>query len=316
MPAITFANLGQLDLNLLLVLHAVLAEGSVTQAARRLRVTQSAVSNSLARLRQLFADPLVVRNGRGIVATPLALSLAPALAQALEQLAHLLGAGQRFDAQTDARCFTLACDDAAESHDAPLLFQLMRQRLPRAHLRVVSLDYLLAQDGLASGSVDLALGPPVVTQPEQHYRRLYAQDIVMVARRDHPLVRGRVSRKLFNQLQYIDVLLTQGRTGSGGTAAGKHFAEQGLTRNVALSVSHFGAAALAASRTDCVTLLPERTARLYSELAGLRIASLPMPLRMEMGMIWHARTDADPAHDFFRGVVSAALGEPTRRARS
>jgi DNA-binding transcriptional LysR family regulator len=129
-------SLENLDLNLLVVLDAVLAERSVARAARRLHVTPSAVSNGLAKLRSTFGDPLLARSGRGVVPTPRALALAPALAAALAGLrAAVLGDG--FDPAATRRAFTLAVADLGQLTFAPRLAGLLARAMPRASLRVV-----------------------------------------------------------------------------------------------------------------------------------------------------------------------------------
>src|SRR5581483_10445513 len=128
-------NLSAIDLNLFLVLHAVLEERSATRAAARLHVTQSAVSNALARLRQLLGDPLVVRHGRGLVPTPRAEQLAPLLRDVADR-------------------FTMALADSHQATEASRIAQAFTRRLPQAKLRVVSADYLAATNGLSSGDID------------------------------------------------------------------------------------------------------------------------------------------------------------------
>src|SRR5512144_3396081 len=126
-------NVASLDANLLLVLHLVLQEGSATRAARRLHLTQSAVSNALARLRSQLGDPLVVRTGRGLAPTPRAEQMAPLLSAAFADLERALGR-EGFDPSTCTRTFTFA--DSEEFSQLPRLAGLFEQRLPRATLHL------------------------------------------------------------------------------------------------------------------------------------------------------------------------------------
>ena len=132
-----------MDLNLLRTLDAVLSERSVARAARRLNVTPSAVSNALARLRREFDDPLVVRDGRGVVPTPRTIALAPALTDALQSLERAIS-NESFDPATTTRRFTLALADAGQSSQLPKLGRLMAGDMPCASLRVVGIDTLLS----------------------------------------------------------------------------------------------------------------------------------------------------------------------------
>src|SRR5262245_34972803 len=136
-------NLVAFDLNLLVVLDAVLAEQSVVRAARRLHVTPSAVSNSLARLRAVLGDPLVTRSGRGIVPTPRATQLAPVLARLLEQIEQAVS-GSTFDPRSTTREFTLAIADSGQFVRLPRLAALLGEEMPKARLRVVGIDTLLS----------------------------------------------------------------------------------------------------------------------------------------------------------------------------
>src|SRR5580693_3705199 len=142
MLSITTMNLSTLDLNLLLVLHAVLEERSATQAAERLNVTQSAVSNALARLRAVLGDPLVVRSGRGLVATPRAEELAPIVAQAIAYLEKAVDRGPSFVPRETTRTFTIAAADNHQTSEAPRIAAAFAKSLPHAELRMVSADFL------------------------------------------------------------------------------------------------------------------------------------------------------------------------------
>src|SRR5271170_4944580 len=153
MLSITIMNLSALDLNLFVVLHAVLEERSATRAAARLNVTQSAVSNALARLRAVLGDPLVVRSGRGLVATPRAEELAPLVAQAIAHLESAVGGNKAFVPEQSTRTFTVAAADNHQTSEGSRIAAAFARRLPRAELRMVSADFLVATDGLASGEV-------------------------------------------------------------------------------------------------------------------------------------------------------------------
>src|SRR5450755_3878191 len=140
MSSIIVMNLSALDLNLFVVLHAVLEERSATRAARRLNVTQSAVSNALGRLRAALGDPLVVRSGRGLVPTPRATEVAPVVAQAIAHLQTVVDRGRGFDPSESTRTFTVAAADNHQTSEAPRIATAFVKGLPRAALRMVSAD--------------------------------------------------------------------------------------------------------------------------------------------------------------------------------
>jgi DNA-binding transcriptional LysR family regulator len=304
----TTVNLSSLDLNLFVVLHVVLEEQSATAAAKRLNVTQSAVSNAIARLRSVLGDPLVVRRGRGLVATPRAEELAPFIAQAMANLETAVDRGKAFDPATSERVFTIALADNHQASDGAVIAAAFAKKLPRAGLRLASTDFLAATDGLASGDVDAALVPSVALASGQRAERLFEERACLVVRRDHPRVRGRITPKLFNELPHIDVEVVLGKTGVGHRMAEQHWKRSGLERKVAITVPYFTTAAMIASRTDCIAGLPSRVAKVLCEQLPVKIAPATFELpSIGISLAWHERTDADPGGRFFRQLVIEAV---------
>lgn len=304
-------NLSAVDLNLFLVLHAVLETGSATGAARQLHVTQSAVSNALARLRDVLGDPLLVRSGRGLVPTPRCEALRPLITSAVAQLQAAVD-GQQFNPAESTRQFTLSCSDNQHLHDLPLIVEAFSRRMPRAKLRVVSVDYLIANDGLASGDVDAAIGPVQAGSREGFFAEpLYLEQVVFLARKDHPQLRGTVlTKEAFNASRQIDLHISHGRPGIGHRLFDQLMKEHGLTQDTGLTVSTFIAAAVAVSRTDYIVGMPVRTAEALCRMLPLKQLELqlhPKPPPMTMALVWHARTHADPGSRAFRELVIDTL---------
>lgn len=313
---VILVDLAAIDLNLFLVLDAVLTEGSATAAARRLHVTQSAVSNALARLREVVGDPLVVRRGRGLAPTPVALQLQPRIAAGLHELRAALAAGREFDPATTTRRFSIALTDNQEVSDLPRIVARFERQLPRASLQVVTVERLIASDGLAAGLVDLALAPAAVTAPGLRQTPLYSEQGVLVVRRDNRKVGRRLDRAGFEATPYVDVQIL-GEGGHGHRVARDNLARAGLRRRVVLTVPHFMAAAVAVSRTDWMTGLPRRFAAEVSRRLPLRTVAAPLEIvDFPLALHWHARSDADPGAQFFRALVVAALRPPPPRARA
>jgi DNA-binding transcriptional LysR family regulator len=308
MLPITIVNLSTLDLNLFVVLHAVLEERSATKAAKRLNLTQSAVSNALARLRVVLGDPLVVRSGRGLVATPRAEELAPFIAQTIAQLEAAIDRGRAFTPAATTRTFTLAAADNHQAREVPLIAAAFAERMPRAELRVVSTDFLAATDGLATGEIDVAFVPTDLLAPGQRSAPIFTERAALVVRRDHPTVRGKITAKLFSELPHIDVEVVLGKKGFGHRMAEQHWKQAGLQRTVRITVPYFTTAALVAARTDCIAGLPGRLAATLAEVLPIKIvpASFPLP-SMGMSLTWHERTDADAGARFFRETVIDAV---------
>jgi DNA-binding transcriptional LysR family regulator len=312
-------QLSNVDMNLFLVLHTVLAEESVTRAAEKLHVTQSAVSNALARLRELLRDPLVVRHGRGLVPTPRARELAPVLADAMVRLQSTVD-GADFLPEQSSRLFTLGWSDAQTIAHLPALLPLFAERLPRATLRIVTVDYIVATDGLARGDVDAGIGPTEAAEPPLLAEPLYADGVSFLARKGHAVVGPRLTRDDFDRVEFVDVQLALGRGGVGNRTMTQLLGEHGLKWKVGLVVPEFTAAAYAVAVSDYLVGMPTRTARALCGSLPLQLVELPAFLgrpTMEMVLMWHPRTDGDAGARYFRTVVAQACrGDPSSRRRA
>ena len=301
-------NLSSLDLNRLLVLHAVLRERSVTRAAAALHVTPSAISNALARLRITFDDPLLVRSGRGLTLTPRAASLAPHLAEAVAAMARVVDEPAAFEPARSTRTFALACSDAEQISEVPRIAVAFARKLPKASLRVLSVDQLESRGGLAGGDVDVAIAPAHGASPDLHVADLYEEEGVLVVRKDHPEARRRMSKEQFNRLRHIDILVALGGPGIGHRIVEEFFASHGLRRDIAVSVPSFAAAAAIAAQTNLVAGMPRRMAKMFLRQLPLATVALPVPpLPFRIQLVWHQRTDGDEGARFFRSMVVAAL---------
>lgn len=308
-------NISGLDLNLFLVFQAVLEEGSTVRAAKRLSVTQSAVSNALARLRHALGDPLFVRSGRGLVATPRAEEIRPAIVEAIRKLEGVLG--DAFDPATTTRSFTLACADHHQAADVPRLARALRARMPKVELRIASVDYLLASDGLATGTVDAVIAPDGTKGPGLYATPLFREASGLYVRAGHPALGKRLSLQKLAALGHIDVHLTLGRAGDANRAVSGKLLELGFVRRIDVVTPSFTTAAMIAAQTDSVAWLPSHAARLFQKLLRLKELSTVLP-RLEVGcsLVWHERTHADPGARCFRDIVVRTLAESPRRRDS
>ena len=306
-------NLAAIDWNRLLVLHTVLTERSVTRAAIRLHVTPSAISNALARLRTTFDDPLLVRSGRSLVLTPRAAALAPQLSEAVAAMARVVESQSSFDPARSTRRFTLACSDAEQISEVPRIAASFARKLPKACLRVVSVDQLEALGGLASGEVDAAIAPAQGPRPDLHFTDLYEEEGVLVVRKGHPHVRGRISKQQFNALRHIDILLALGGPGIGHGIIEKFFASHGLHRDIAVAVPSFAAAAAIAAQTDWVAGMPRRMAAVLLRQLPLITVAMPLPaVRFRIQLVWHERTEKDAGAALFRTLILDAVQTRSR----
>jgi DNA-binding transcriptional LysR family regulator len=295
-------NIEAIDLNLVAVLHHALAQRSVAHAAQRLHVTPSAISNSLARLRELLGDPLLVRNGRTLVPTPRALELAPEVASAVAKLRDIFD-GKPFDPATCDRTFTLASAD-----NIGILSKIafaFSKRFPVAALRIVSLDQAIATDALASGDVDVLLGVPQPnTPPEYRSEPAYTERLVCAVSRDNRTIGRRLTLERFLDAPHVQVTL-QGKWPMDVIDA--PLAALGHRRRVALSVPQFALAAMCVVGTSYIAMLPETMAGQLAEALPLRICQPPIAIEpITIFQMWHVRSDGDPGTTMLRRIIQGA----------
>jgi DNA-binding transcriptional LysR family regulator len=293
-------SLSQLDLNLLVVLETVLAERSVVRAARRLHVTPSAVSNSLARLRDALEDPLVLRQGRGIVPTPRAAALGPVLTQTLQEIDRAVY-GYNFDPATTTRQFTLAIADAGQIVQVPRLAAELTRHMPRARLRVVGIDTLLSSGGLAGTEVDVALAALPNEGPGVRSIALYEEQSVLVARNKHPVLGYRVAKRDLSALRHVDVHVAPGH---GYRELAAAYRRAGIERDIALVVPTFIAAASVVAATDYVATLPASLVQRFGASMKIGVVDASAPrVAVAVKLAWHERTEHDLAMIAFRELV-------------
>jgi len=295
------------DLNLLLTLDVLLAEGNVARAARRLGLSASAMSRSLARLRETTGDPLLVRAGRGLVPTPRALELRERTGPALREAESLLRPAERLDLARLERTFTLRTRDGFVENFGAALIARVAAEAPGVTLRFAPKP---DKDNapLRDGSVDLETG--VVGQstgPEMRVQALLRDRFVGVVHPGHPLARGRVTPARYAKAGHVAVVRRAHHRGGIDDA----LAALGLQRRVVTMVDSFAGALALARETALVATVPERhTGKLR---AGLRTFALPLDLpEFTVSLIWHPRMHADAGHRWLRECVRDVCAAPSR----
>ena len=297
-------SLAEVDLNLLVVLDALLREQSVGRAARRLGRTQSTTSHALGRLRTLLDDPLLIRDGRRMVLTPRARTLQEPLAGLLAQLSHLLDDGGAFVPATATRAFSLLCPDLL----APLLPTLWRSLVAEAPGIRLEIRPPPAGDighALLSGTGDLALG----ALPQQPGSDLMVRGLGRLAwavalRRGHPALSA--SWDLAAWSRWPHVVVSTGSPGRG--VVGEAAIRAGASRHVAVTVSTFLAAPRIAAGSDLLFSAPRALLEPLVESLGLVLRPMPLPIPpTPVCAMWSQRVHADPAHVWFRERVVATM---------
>lgn len=292
------------DLNLLITLDVLLTEGSVTRAARRLRLSPSAMSRALARLRETTGDPLLVRAGRELVPTPRALELRARVRPLLGEVLAVLRPTEQLDPRQLVQTFTLRASDGFVENFGPALLAHIGAQAPGVRLRFVQkVDRESVQ--LREGSIDLETGViGSFTSPEVRTRRLFSDRFVGVVRSGHALAQGEISAERYAAGQHVLVARRDQDTGPMDDA----LAALGLQRTITSIVGGFTAALALAAGSDLIATVPERhTGNLR---AGMFSFALPLGMPdLTVSLMWHPRMDADPAHRWLRGcVVDACAG--------
>lgn len=303
------------DLNLLAALHALLEEGGVTPAARRLGIGQPAASHALARARELFGDPLLVRSGRGMVPTPRGEALRAPLARLLADATRLVRHGAEFDPRSSTRRFVLACPDLL-APVLPAVMARLRDAAPRARLEVSNRTADAATQ-LDRYGVDTVLGPLPERGPGVKVRGLGSVHFSVVARVGHPAL-GKSGRRLSVRAwtRHPHVMVRSGS--SSRSFVGEALARAGLEREVALVVPSFLSALVTVAETDLFFAAPRELVQPLAERLGVVVVPAPVEVpAIPVAASWHERMDADLAARFFRrlvcGVVESALRGAVRR---
>ena len=291
------------DLNLLITLDVLLAEGSVAAAAKRLRLSPSAMSRALARLRETTGDPLLVRAGRGLVPTPRAVALREQVSRLVQEANAVLRPAQSLDMAQVARTFTLRTSEEFVENFGPALLARIAEDAPGVRLRFINKtdkDSTLLREGsvdLETGVVDPTASPEVLTQA------LFRDRLVGVVRSGHPLSRGGVSVERYAAGQHVYV----SRRGQDRGQIDDALEAQGLTRQINTVVAGFATAIALARDTDLIASVPERY--IAHQRQGLHSFALPLALpAFTVSMLWHPRLDADLAHRWLRGCLREVCG--------
>ncbi|AZD61389.1 Transcriptional regulator, LysR family [Pseudomonas chlororaphis subsp. aurantiaca] len=295
-------NLRRLDINLLLTLDVLLAEHNVTRAAQRLNLSQPSVSVHLAKLREIFGDPLLLPGPRGMRPTARADELREPLRRALEALELAVAPASPFDPGAAANTWSVSASDYGESTVILPALAGLRAAAPGTRLAVLELEPGRLVQQAEQGSIDLALHTSEDSPPGLRRRVLFSERYVLVGRAGHPRLQRRPSLAQFGKLEHV-VVSPDGGGFHGVTDSA--LGEVGLTRRVVLSVPHFLFVLSALASTDLVAMLP---ARLVRDNPALKVVEPPLEVAgYEMAMLWHERCHRDPAHQWLREFIVSSL---------
>ena len=292
------------DLNLLVALDVLLGEGSVARAAQRLRLSPSAMSRALARLRETTGDPLLVRAGRGLVPTPRALELRERVGRLVEDAEAVLRPQEKLDLKQLIRTFTVWTSEGFVENFGPDLIARLGGEAPGVRLRFVQKpdkDSAFLRDAtvdLETGVVGNATGPEVRAQG------LFRDRFIGVVRLGHALGQGEITPSRYAAGRHILV----SRRGLDKGPIDEALKPLGLEREIVTIVGGFSTALALARASGLIATVPERHTGTLR--AGMHSFALPFPMpEVTVSLLWHPRLDADPAHRWLRGCVRDACGE-------
>jgi len=295
-------NLRRLDINLLLTLDVLLSEHNVTRAAQRLNLSQPSVSVHLAKLRDIFGDPLLLPGPRGMRPTARADELREPLREALEALERAVAPASAFAPALATHTWKIAATDYGESTVVLPALSSLREQAPGTRLAVIDLTPAHLVKQAEQGVFDLALHISEDAPPELHRRPLFTERYVLAGRVGHPGLMQAPSREQFCALEHVMV----SREGGGFFGVtDRALADVGLMRKVVLSVPHFLMAMSVLASTDLVAMLPSR---LVLGNPALQVVDAPLEVPgYEMAMFWGERSHRDPAHKWLREHLLASV---------
>lgn len=300
------------DLNLLNTFDALWRERNVTRAARRLNVTQPAVSNALSRLRDAFGDELFIRTPTGVEPTERCVEIAAELKLALKHVDRALAPTDRFDPSSSERVFRIGAMDYFDHVVLPSLMQLLSELAPRVDLRVAPMANRSDFSGLDSGDLDFTFFDGGEPPKRISFECMLEERFVLLMAEGHPAAADALTLEDYAALNHI-VFSTRGDT---STAIDDLLSHQGLTRRIALTSAHHTSIAVTVRATELVAMSPSRLAKRFIDRGGL--VARPAPLEIEgfcVNLFWSRRLNTDPGAMWLRDVIrqvcqSTPLFEP------
>ncbi|NMK49556.1 LysR family transcriptional regulator [Achromobacter sp. Bel] len=300
------------DLNLLLALDALLDEGSVIGAARRMHLSAPAMSRTLSRIREALGDPVFVQVGRKLMPTPKALALREQVRVAVEQASQVFASDAQIDLKSLDRRFNVRATDEFVSIHLGHLLDAMAREMPRAMLRFSPEEDDVDEEALRSGRIDLFISASRKLGPEIRVQSLFTTTFVGVARAHHPIFDDEITPERLTRWEHINV----SRRGKAAGPVDAALEAQGLRRHVALVVPNPYTALFALQDSDLLLPLPRHLAS-SALSAGLRIRVFDLPTPLETVLLtqaWHPRLEGDPAHQWLRQTIHTLSNESQAQA--
>ena len=298
-------DISKLDLNLLVTLDTLLAERNVTHAARRLNLSQPAISTRLTRLRDLLDDPLLLPAQRGMIPTERALELQEPLHHALEAVRKVVAENSPFDPSTVTATLAIAASDYVQYAILMPLLELLRREAPGIRIAWRTIDVSVLETQMVRGEVSFALTTPESAPETLRMRKIYREEYVAIARTGHPVIKCNLDIDTFCKLDHV-IVSPEG--GGFHGPADDALAALGQKRKIALSAPGFLVVPEIIARSDMIALVPSRVAKGRTD--QIQIFDPPLPVNgFDMALIWHDRTTTHPLHRWLRDQVTLLIGD-------
>lgn len=291
-------HLRNIDLNLLTVFDAIMAEGNMTRAAAAIGMTQPAISLAVSRLRDLVGDPLFERTGRGVKPTPRALAMAAPVRRALETITNAVEAGGDFDYRSADRTFKLVLNDYGELLYLPGLMKWLGDHHASITIRTYPVSGIDAIRDLRFGTIDLLLWLEPIDDSEVSVQQLTTEGQMCLLRPDHPLAGKELTLDDYIAMDHLTIRMP---LSSGQSVVAQRIRARGAERRVAAEVHSCHEMPPIIAATDLVCTLPTRMAEAMARHYPLKVVEAPLPeMTLPVYMMWHRSMDQDPGHTWLR----------------
>ncbi len=288
-------KLDRLDLNLFRVFDTVYRERNLTHAAEILCLSQSAVSHAVGRLRASLGDPLFVREGQGVVPTPLADRLWPDVKEALTLFRQAVMRHQSFEPARDLAHITLAMNDKLEPSILPVITKKLHETIPNLQLASIRLDRSNLRADLVAGRIDFAIDVAQPTSPDICHTLLMRDEFAVVCRENRQI-------NADDYLAARHVTVSSRRTGRSLEEYG--LSRLGLEREVVVRCQYYEAACRLVAQSDLLLTMPLHQATTINATLGNAVLPMPLPLSgIELHLYWHQQREVDPANQWLRGEL-------------
>ena len=291
------------DLNLFIAFDVIYTEKNLTKSGQVLGITQPAVSNALARLRDLFNDELFIRTSRGMIPTPVANQLIGDIRNALSLIQNTISVSEKFDPSTAEMTFKISIGDTSEYRLLPLLIKELAEIAPKVKVETYLTARKDAPRELASGAIDFSIDPPLQSDQHLKHEKIYQEDYVMIVRKDHPILKKqKITIEDYLDLSHIHI--SNRKTGMGHVDMTLY--KLGLARDIYLRAQHFLVAPYIVEQSDMAIT----TTKGFAVDRNLAWRELPFDIDpLVLHLYWHENNDNESSSKWMRDLMLKTYGK-------